>query len=247
MSASSVISPFSLRGKTILVTGASSGLGRQVAVRCSRQGARLVISGRDATRLQATFGQLQGEGHVQLRADLTVAEERNHLIAAAGRLEGLVHCAGKQKHCLVRQLSEPLMTDMYQVNFLAPLMLTQGLLQANAITQRGSILFILSTAAHIGTPGLGPYSAMKSGLLGIIKCLALEQARRGIRVNGISPSAIATPMWDDHQQHLEEQKARHPLGLGTPDDVSNGVIYLLSDASRWVTGTSLVMDGGAVI
>ena len=81
----------------------------------------------------------------------------------------------------------------------------------------------------------------------MIKCLALEQAKRKIRVNGISPSAIATPMWDAHQALLEEQKARHPLGLGTLDDVANGAIYMLSDASRWVTGTSLVMDGGAVI
>ncbi|MCB5190861.1 SDR family oxidoreductase [Methylobacillus arboreus] len=242
-----VINPFSLQGKTILVTGASSGLGQHIAIRCAQRGARLVITGRDKARLQATYDQLQGESHVQVQADLTMAEDRDLLVQSVNALDGLVHCAGMQKHCPVRQLSEQLMNDIYRVNFLAPVMLTQSLLQANAIAQQGSILFMLSTAAHIGTRGLGPYSAMKSGLIGIIKCLALEQAKRKIRVNGISPSAIATPMWDVHQQLLEEQKARHPLGLGTPDDVANGAIYLLSDASRWVTGTSLVMDGGAVI
>lgn len=239
--------PFSVADRTILVTGASSGLGRHIAVTLARRGARLVITGRDAERLRATHAELPGDGHVQVTADLTQAEDRDRLVQAAGSLNGVVHCAGLQKHCPVRQLSETLMTEMYQVNFLAPVMLTQRLLQANAIAQQGSIVFMLSTAAHIGTRGLGPYSAMKSGLLGIIKCLALEQAKRRIRVNGISPSAIATPMWEAHQGLLEEQKARHPLGLGTPDDVANGVVYMLSDASRWVTGTSLVMDGGAVI
>ncbi|MCB5185810.1 SDR family oxidoreductase [Methylobacillus gramineus] len=242
-----VISPFSLEGKTILVTGASSGLGQHIAIRFAQRGARLIITGRDKSRLQTTYDQLKGEGHVQVTANLTIAEERTFLAKSASNLNGLVHCAGIQKHCPIRQLSEQLMTEMYQVNFLAPVMLTQSLLQANAIAQQGSILFMLSTAAHIGTRGLGPYSAMKSGLIGIIKCLALEQAKRKIRVNGISPSVIATPMWDVHQELLTQQKARHPLGLGTLDDVANGAIYMLSDASRWVTGTSLVMDGGAVI
>lgn len=239
--------PFSVVAKTVLVTGASSGLGRHIAVTLARRGARLVITGRDIERLQATYADLPGHGHVSLVADLTHVDDRDRLAQAAGVLNGVVHCAGLQKHCPVRQLSESLMIEMFQVNFLAPVMLTQRLLEANAVAQQGSIVFMLSTAAHIGTRGLGPYSAMKAGLLGMIKCLALEQAKRKIRVNGISPSAIATPMWDAHQTLLEEQKARHPLGLGTPDDVANGVVYMLSDASRWVTGTSLVMDGGAVI
>lgn len=239
--------PFSMVDKTVLVTGASSGLGRHIAVTLARRGARLVITGRDVERLRATYADLPGNGHVQVVADLTLAADRDRLVQAAGSLNGVVHCAGLQKHCPVRQLSESLMTEMYQVNFLAPIMLTQRLLQASAVAQQGSIIFMLSTAAHIGTRGLGPYSAMKAGLLGMIKCLALEQAKRKIRVNGISPSVIATPMWDAHQTLLEEQKSRHPLGLGRPDDVANGVVYMLSDASRWVTGTSLVMDGGAVI
>ncbi len=238
-------SAFSLRGKTILVTGASSGIGRQTAITCSRRGARMVITGRDATRLQETFDQLTGDGHRQFTADLTLAPDRDRLVEACGPIDGLVHCTGQQKLCLVRQLNEQIMTDIYSVNFLAPVMLTQRLLQTNAIAQRGSIIFMLSTAAHIGTRGVAPYSAMKAGLLGIIRCLALEQSKRGIRVNGISPSAVQTPLWDPG--HLEAQKARHPLGLGTPEDVANAAVFLVSDASRWVTGTSLVMDGGAML
>ena len=149
----------------------------------------------------------------------------------------------------IRLLGEALMTQMYEVNFLAPVMLTQQLLQNKKISPGASIIFMLSTSAHIGTPAVGPYSAMKSGLLGIIRCLAMEQGKHRVRVNGISPSVIPTPMWGEHDQTepLKAQRARHPLGLGTPEDVANAAIYLLSDASRWVTGTSLVMDGGVVL
>lgn len=237
--------PFSLQGKTVLVTGASSGLGRQTAITCAQRGAHVIITGRNADRLQDTFAQLQGTGHVLAAADLTSAADRERLVTSAPHIDGLVHYAGQQRHCPIRQLTEQAMTDMYAVNFLAPVMLTQRLLQAGSIATGGSIIFVLSTAAHIGTRGVGPYSAMKAGLGGIIRCLALEQAKRKVRVNGISPSAVATPMWGADQ--LEAQKARHPLGLGTPEDVANAAVYLLSDASRWVTGTSLIMDGGAIL
>jgi NAD(P)-dependent dehydrogenase (short-subunit alcohol dehydrogenase family) len=238
---------FSLEGKTILVTGASSGLGRQIAISCAQRGARIVITGRDAVRLQETYGQLAGTGHLQVTADIISAEDRERLAQVSGSIDGLVLCIGRQMLSPIRQLKEDLMTVMFHMHFLAPVMLVQRLLQGNAIAQQGSILFMLSTAAHIGTRGVGPYSAMKSGLLGIIRCLAMEQSKRKIRVNGISPSAIPTSIWGEEQGLLDDQRARHPLGLGTPQDVANGAIYLLSDASRWVTGTTLVMDGGVVL
>ncbi len=240
----SVSSAFSLQGKTILITGASSGLGRQSAITCAQRGAHLIISGRNTVRLQETYDQLPGEGHMLFTADLTQAADRDRLSQTAIHIDGLLHCAGKQKLCPIRQLSEQIMTEVYTANFLAPVMLTQRLLQSSSIAPGGSIVFLLSTAAHIGTVGVGPYSSMKAGLIGIIKCLALEVAKRKIRVNGISPSAVATPIWD--ASHLEDQKSRHPLGLGIPEDVANAAVFFLSDASRWITGTSLVMDGGAV-
>ncbi|GGI55600.1 SDR family NAD(P)-dependent oxidoreductase [Oxalicibacterium solurbis] len=241
---------FSLKGKTILVTGASSGLGKQIAITCAQRGARLVLTGRDTARLQATHDALVSDGHIQIQTDLTSAENRERLVQATPTINGLVHCFGGQMLSPIRLLKEELMTEMYRLHFLAPVMLTQRLLQTNRIASQGSIIFMLSTSAHIGTRGVGPYSAMKSGLLGIIRCLALEQAKHKMRVNGISPSAIPTPIWgEDNEQndYLKQQRARHPLGLGTPQDVANASVYLLSDASRWVTGTSLIMDGGAVL
>lgn len=238
---------FSLQGKTILVTGASSGLGRQIALSCAQRGARLVITGRDAARLQETLDQLTGAGHLQVQADLTSNADRERLVQACESINGLVLCISRQMLSPIRQLKEELMTAMYQTHFLAPVMLVQRLLQTNAIANQGSIVFMLSTAAHIGTRGVGPYSAMKSALLGIIRCLAIEQAKRAIRVNGLSPSVIPTSIWGQEQGLLDSQRTRHPLGLGTPEDVANGTIFLLADASRWVTGTTLVMDGGAVL
>lgn len=238
---------FSLHGKSILVTGASSGIGRQIAITCAHRGARIIATGRHVERLQQTFDQLSGQGHLQVVADLTIAADRELLCAAAGTsLHGLIHCAGQQKIGPLRLLTEDTMTRMYAVNFLAPVMLTQKLLYANAIAPGGSIVFLLSTAAHAGTRGVGPYSAMKAALLGIIRCLALEQAKRKIRVNGISPSTVPTAMWGAEHDMIAAEKARHPLGLGTPEDVAYAAVYLVADASRWVTGTSLLMNGGVM-
>lgn len=241
---------FSLDGKIILVTGASSGLGQAIAIACAQQGAKLIITGRNAKRLQETKDQLAGDGHMHMTADLTCAEDRDRLAQACKTIDGLVLCIGGQMLSPIRQLKADLMTAMYHTHFLAPVMLTQRLLQNNSIAKQGSIIFMLSTAAHIGTRGVGPYSAMKSGLLGIVRCLSLELAPRKVRVNGISPSVVPTPqLWgedNEFNEPLNKERARHPLGLGTPQDVANGAIYLLCDASRWVTGTSLVMDGGAV-
>ena len=236
--------PFSLIGKAVLVTGASSGLGRQIAISSSRMGARIIATGRDVDRLAETIKRLEGDGHMQVVADLRESSQIHALVAVAGKVDGVVHCVGMQRLAPVKLISEKLLADIIGTNFVGPVMLTQRLLYRDAIADGGSIVFLSSTAAHIGTPGVGPYSSMKAALHGLTRCLALEQAKKRIRVNCISPSAVETPLWD--AQHLEAQRARHPLGLGTPDDVANAAIYLLSNASRWVTGTNLMMDGGVM-
>ena len=236
--------PFSLAGKVVLVTGASSGLGRQIAISCSRMGARVVATGRDTARLAETLGALEGDGHTSFVADLRESAQIHALVDAAGTVDGVVHSVGLQRLAPIKMVSEKLLNDIIGTNFVGPVMLTQRLLYKNALADGGSIVFLSSTAAHVGTPGVGPYSSMKAALHGLTRCLALEQAKRRVRVNCISPSAVETPLWD--KDHLESQRARHPLGLGTPDDVANATIYLLSNASRWVTGTTLVMDGGVM-
>ncbi|MCO4099390.1 SDR family NAD(P)-dependent oxidoreductase [Gemmatimonas sp.] len=234
---------FSLAGKTILVTGASSGLGRQTAISCSRMGAQLVISGRSEERLQETFAALEGAGHDAIRADLTIAHERDALVARMPPLHGVVHAAGVQRLSPIKMLSETLLREVFDINFVAPVMLTQRLLYHAILVPASSIVFITSISARAGTAGVGPYAASKAALHGMMRCLALEQAKRRVRVNCVVPSAVETPLWDDR---LLAQAARHPLGVGTADDVANATIYLLADASRWITGTELVMDGGAV-
>lgn len=245
MTTAPVANPYSLDGKTVLVTGASSGLGRQIAVSCARMGAKLVVTGRDAERLSQTHLALEGDGHRSVRADLTVAAEREALADGVQLVDGVVHAAGVQRHVPIKLLSENILRGVLDVNFVAPIMLTQRLLYRNAVATGGSIIFLSSSAAQTGTAGIGPYSASKAALHGLMRTLAVEQAKRRVRVNCIVPSAVETPLWDPSQ--LEAQRARHPLGLGTPDDIANAAIFLLSNASRWITGSELVMDGGVVL
>lgn len=231
---------FSLHGKTILITGASSNLGRQIAVQCAKRGANLVITGRNAERLQKTYDQLPCGEHTQVLADLTRASDRSQIIKATSLVHGLIHCASQRKFVAINDLTEQLMTEMYSINFLAPLMLTQQLLHAKHIAEKGSIIFMISTAAHTGNCGLGTYSSMQSGLIGIIKCLAMEQAAQKIRVNGISSFILDKSMKDSYKNNKS-------LSQDSLTDIANGAIYMLSDASRWVTGTCLVINGGAVV
>lgn len=241
--------PFRLDGKTILVTGASSGIGRQTAISCSRMGARLFITGRNPERLMSTLDELQGEGHGHLSADLTKQEEINRLVDQCGKVNGVFHSAGVSGVAPIRQISEQFLHHVFQSNYHAPMLLTQRLLAKAAIQKGGSILFMSSTAAHLGVQGVGVYSGTKAALLASVRCLAIEQARHGIRANCLSPDLVETPLiagsgTSGNEEWLDMQRKRHPLGLGTPADVANAAIYLLSDASRWVTGTTLIMDGG---
>jgi NAD(P)-dependent dehydrogenase (short-subunit alcohol dehydrogenase family) len=237
--------PFHLQGKTVLVTGASSGIGRAVAVECARAGARVVITGRDPQRLDQTLAMLDaGSGHSACVADLTDAAQLAHLVDQAGELDGVVHAAGIDGVTPVRMLRQGFMESVLNGNFMAPLMLTQKLLFKKSLRNGSSIVFLSSIAAHTGTVGVGPYSASKAALEGMIRCLALEIAPRGMRANALAPGLVDTPLVNQDRAWLDEKAKSYPLGLGKPEDVAYAAIYLLCDASRKVTGTRLHLDGG---
>lgn len=249
---SEIFNPFSLEGKTILVTGASSGIGRATAIVCSKMGARMLITGRNEVRLTDTFQNLEGEDHESIIADLSTAEGRSKLLDSIEKIDGVVHCAGISGHKVFQFLKEDEISDMFEINFNTPLLLSRDLIKKKKVNKGGSIVFITSTSGIISSyMGGSLYSSTKGALNGLIKGMALELATKNIRVNSVMPSMVSTPIMNGGQltdEQFEEDKKRYPLKrYGHPEEVAYAVVYLLSDASAWTTGTNLLMDGGRSI
>jgi NAD(P)-dependent dehydrogenase (short-subunit alcohol dehydrogenase family) len=247
MSDTTSVDAFSLVGKRILITGASSGIGRQIAIACAQMGAQLVISGRDVSRLGATFLALPDEGHMQIVADLSTQEGIDRLVAEAGVLDGLVHAAGISKLVPLRLINQAHLDEMFATNTFSPMLLTRGLLAKKRITPGGSILFIASIASHIGPMASSAYAASKSALLGMMRSLGLEVAKQGIRTNCIAPGYVRTPLLDGLQGsggNMDSLFDLTPLGMGEPEDVAYAAVFYLSDASRWITRNYFILDGG---
>lgn len=241
---------FSLAGKRVLVTGASSGIGRQIAISCAQMGAQMVVSGRNVERLAATLAELNGDGHSQVVADLSKQEDIDRLAAEAGVVHGVVHAAGMSKLAPFRLISRAQLDETFSANVYAPLLLTKGLLAKKRIAQSGSIVFISAVASHIGPLASGVYSASKAALLGAMRTLALEVAKQGIRANCLVPGYVRTPMLDSLNQgggSIDEHTKLTPLGLGEPEDVAYAAVFYLSDASRWITRNYFVIDGGLTV
>lgn len=246
----SVEDPFSLAGKRILVTGASSGIGRQVALTCAQMGAQVVITGRDQGRLEVTAGALHGNGHVLVVADLTESADRDRVIGEAGTLHGVVHAAGVSRLVPFRMINDAHLDSMFASNTYAPMLLTKGLLAKKQIAQNGSIVFIASVASHIGPTASSAYAASKAALLGAMRSLGQEVARQGIRTNCIAPGYVRTPLLDGLGQsggNMGDLLELAPLGLGEPEDVAYAAVFYLSDASRWITRNYFIVDGGLTI
>ena len=241
---------FSLQGKTILVTGASSGIGRAIAIACAEAGASVVLNGRNVARLQATLDALAGEGHVVVPADLTIAEQRSALAEQVPILDGVVHCAGIGSRVLCKMLEEHDVSRVMQANFEAPVLLQAELLREKKIAKEASIVFIASAAATMPSVGNAIYSASKAATIAYAKCLAQELANRKIRVNCISPAMV----WTDlalvgaTEEQLREAEQNYPLKrYAQPEDIAGLAIYLLSDSSNWVTGSNYEMTGGTQV
>ncbi len=242
--------PFSLDGKTVLVTGASSGIGRQIALGCAYAGAIVVATGRDKARLDALLVELNGSGHRCVPADLAVDTGIKELALQAGKVDGVVHSAGISALAPLRLASRAHIESQMGTNFVAPYLLTQQLLLRNAIAQGGAILFISSISAHIGVHGVSAYGASKAALEAMTRSLAIEVAKKKIRVNCLAPGLVETPMLQAALATtggMEQTIAAYPLGLGKPEDIANAAVFFLSVASRWITGTTLILDGGHTI
>lgn len=243
---------FCLDNKTILVTGASSGIGRQIAIHLSQMGAKLIITGRDEKRLYETLHSLNGDGHIAQTCDLTSFEEIESFVQSIPRLNGVVHSAGFIDIKPVKFIEKTDIYKMNSINYQAPALLSQLLIFEKKVEKNSSIVFITSISASHGAIGFGLYAASKGALTSFARVLALETASLGIRVNCISAGMVKTPMFDKTSEiiskdALKENEKLYPLGFVNPDDIANGVIYLMSEASKKVTGITLTIDGGYTI
>ena len=240
--------PFSLADKTILVTGASSGIGRGIAVACARMGASVIITARNMIRLQETFSNMQGDNHILINADLIDKVQRRQLVEKLPVLDGIVHCAGVGSRVPCKNIEQSDIDYVMQPNFTAPVLLQTELLSAKKISKSASVVFIASRAAEMPSVGNAVYSASKGAIISYAKCLALELAPRKVRVNCICPAMVWTDLalTGTSREQLEEAEQRYPLKrYGQPEDVAYLAVYMLSDVSTWMTGSCVDITGGA--
>jgi len=241
--------PFTLAGKTIFITGASSGIGKAIAIECSKMGATVIISGRNIERLNETYCKLEGKGHLQFITDLCNSNKLKELVMVLPGLDGIVHCAGVADPLPFQFVNNEKLKHVFDVNFTAPTLLTQKLLKIKKVNKNASIVFVSSiSGVFCSSIGGSVYSASKGAINGLAKGMALDLAPKSIRVNCVNPGMIQTNIFESgkiSEEQLEVDVKRYPLKrYGRPEEVAYAVIYLLSDASKWVTGSNLLIDGG---
>jgi len=241
--------PFSLDKKTILVTGASSGIGKATALECSKMGASVIITGRNEERLNSTFESLEGSNNQMIICDLSSEDSINKLAEKLSNLNGIVYSAGIVKTLPFQFVSSKEIKSIFDINFFAPVLLSQLLVKEKKIVKGASIVFISSIdgpiTAHIGN---SMYSASKGAVTAMAKNMALDLASKNIRVNCILPGMTETPLihaGDITQEQLDNDMKLYPLKrYGRPEETAYAAVYFLSDASAWTTGANLVIDGG---
>jgi len=238
-----------LENKTILITGASSGIGAKASVKLSEYGAKLIITGRDEERLNLIFDQLKGDGHRSYITDLTMHESIAGLIEFCSDLDGIVHSAGMIKPFPIKFITQKQISEMFKINFDASAQLTSGLLKKKKINDSASIVFMSSVSSRFAHKGGALYSASKAAINAYSRSVAIECATKKIRSNVISAAMVKTPIFDKAEQAvtsevMDKHEKDYPLGFGETIDVANAILFLLSSSSRWITGTMLTMDGG---
>lgn len=245
--------PFSLEGKNIMITGASSGIGRQCAISCSQMGARVILVARNEERLKETIGQMAGEGHIFYTCNLENMENIPTLVSETvtniGKIDGFVHAAGIEKTLPIKLLTSKDYENVYKVNCLSAFEFIHQFSNKKYFNDGGHIVLISSITAVIGRGGVAAYAASKGAMVSAVRSMALEFSKKKICINCVSPGTILTPLMQNFLSTLSEEDYKKrvdgfPLGLGETEDVANACLYLLSDASRWVTGQNLIIDGG---
>lgn len=247
--------PFSLDDKLILVTGASSGIGRQCAVACSFFGARVVLFGRDPARLDTTLQLMkEPEKHIKYAVDLVeykkVEEIIPDLVGTRGKIDGLINCAGISTTLPINSSTPEKMEFFFKTNVIGPMNLTRLVIKPSHFSKTGgSVIFISSVMGVVGESGKVLYSLTKGALIASAKSLAVELSSRKIRVNTISPGVVESPMsqkavYSKDQESLNRINELHLLGLGKSEDIANACVFILSDSGKWITGTNLIVDGG---
>lgn len=242
--------PFSLENKTIFVTGASSGIGKAVAVECSKMGANVVITVRNEERLKKTYDLLDKTGdHKMFVADLLNNEEVINLVHVLPQLDGCVNNAGITKIMTVPFIDKQSVEGIFAINTISPILLTRHLIKAKKISNSGSIVFTSSiSGVYCSAVASSLYSASKAAINGFVKGAALDLVSKKIRVNSVNPGMIDTGIFSEgviSEEQLIEDAKKYPMKrYGKPEEVAYAVVYLLSDASAWVTGSSLLIDGG---
>jgi len=241
-------SVYSLKEKVVLITGASSGIGKQVALRCSEAGSFTIITGRDNARLNDVFHSLSSEKKQKFICDLSDEKEIIDLVSSLPLLDGVVLCAGMAKTAPVKYNSRSSVEEIFITNTFSNITLIQHLLRQNKIMKGASIVFISSMASLKPYKGNSLYAASKGAINSFAKVMALEYGAKNIRVNCIQPGIIRTkPVSNFSEEEMAKQSAMIPLGFGTLDDIAYGCIYLLSEAGKWITGIDLIIDGGQLI
>ena len=242
--------PFSLEGKTILVTGASSGIGRAAAIECAKMGAKIIACGRNEERLQKTMDLLNAPQHSFFVGDLCESDVIQRLIDEISSINGMVLAAGKGHTMPFLYSKKELFQNVFNNNFFSHAELLRQLTKKGKLCVGSSVVIIVSIGGtRVFNPGNVIYGTAKAALDSLIHYAAVELSNKKIRVNGISPGMTETPLIHDGfltQEQLEADMASYPLKrYGQPEDIAKGAVYLLSDAASWVTGHTLVIDGGA--
>lgn len=244
--------PFSLEEKTVLVTGASSGIGRATAIEAAKAGAKLILVARNQARLDETISSLEGEGHLAISADLTTDEGIAKVCGSSDKLDGAVFCAGKGLTLPVQFCDREHFDEIFNLNFFSTAELLRLLYKQKKITKGASVVLISSMGGtKVFSGGNSIYGASKAALDSFMKFAAKEFAARKVRVNSICPAMVDTPLIHRgtvSEEQLAEDVKRYPLKrYGQPEDIAYAALYLLSPASAWVTGTSMIVDGGLSI